>query len=253
MRKILLLCLLMIGSGSYLSASTRAEVNILEATENIRYLSQDITKNYLYYYSNPKKESIRKKVLADLEKLVSDIRTIAITTNNQDSKDILEFLTYSKNQIEEILKSKPDKEKAALMLDYSETLLEGANSIAKQHSYIYTDSEKMLLTSKNIGFFMERIEKYYLAVGIGLSSSINIRLMKDAIRSFNKNIEDVMKYDSYPKSLSKKRELLYKYWLTSRSLIEKYKEFFVPDIVELTTDKVEKIAVNFIVYHGKNQ
>jgi hypothetical protein len=244
---------MMIGTGSYLSASTRAEVNILEATEHIRYLSQDITKNYLYYYANPKKEFIRKRVLSDLEKLVSDIRTIAITTNKQDTKDILEFLTYSKNQIEEILKSKPNKEKAALMLDYSETLLEGANSIAKQHSYIYTDSEKMLLTGKNIGFFMERIEKYYLAVGIGLSSSINIRLMKDAIRSFDKNIEGIMKYDSYPKSLNKKRELLYKYWLTNRSLIEKYKEFFVSNIVELTTDKLEKIAENFIVYHSKNQ
>jgi len=253
MRKILLLCLMLMGTGSYLSASTRAEVNILEATEHIRYLSQDITKNYLYYYANPKKEFIRKKVLTDLEKLVSDIRTIAITTNKQDTKDILEFLTYSKNQIEEILKARPDKEKAALMLDYSETLLEGANSIAKQHSYIYTDSEKMLLVSKNIGFYMERIEKYYLAIGIGLSSSINIRLMEDAILSFDKNIEDIMKYGAYTKRLNEDRKTLYKYWRTNRSLIKKYKELFVSNIVELTTNRLERVAENFIVYHSKNQ
>lgn len=244
---------MLMGTGSYLSASTRAEVNILEATEHIRYLSQDITKNYLYYYANPKKEFIRKKVLTDLEKLVSDIRTIAITTNKQDTKDILEFLTYSKNQIEEILKARPDKEKAALMLDYSETLLEGANSIAKQHSYIYTDSEKMLLVSKNIGFYMERIEKYYLAIGIGLSSSINIRLMEDAILSFDKNIEDIMKYGAYTKRLNEDRKTLYKYWRTNRSLIKKYKELFVSNIVELTTNRLERVAENFIVYHSKNQ
>ena len=253
MRKILVLCLMVMGTGTYLSASTRAEVNILEATEHIRYLSQDITKNYLYYYANPKKEFIRKKVLTDLEKLVSDIRTIAITTNKQDTKDILEFLTYSKNQIEEILKARPDKEKAALMLDYSETLLEGANSIAKQHSYIYTDSEKMLLVSKNIGFYMERIEKYYLAIGIGLSSSINITLMEDAILSFDKNIDDIMKYGAYTKRLNEERETLYKYWQTNRSLIKKYKELFVSNIVELTTNRLERVAENFIVYHSKNQ
>jgi hypothetical protein len=139
------------------------------------------------------------------------------------------------------------------MLDYSETLLEGANSIAKQHSYIYTDSEKMLLVSKNIGFYMERIEKYYLAIGIGLSSSINIRLMEDAILSFDKNIEDIMKYGTYTKRLNEDRKILYKYWQTNRSLIKRYKELFVSNIVELTTNRLERVAENFIVYHSKNQ
>ena len=111
----------------------------------------------------------------------------------------------------------------------------------------------MLLVSKNIGFYMERIEKYYLAIGIGLSSSINITLMEDAILSFDKNIDDIMKYGAYTKRLNEERETLYKYWQTNRSLIKKYKELFVSNIVELTTNRLERVAENFIVYHSKNQ
>ena len=48
MKKLLLLLGMIVGISSWAHAATRAEVNVLEATETIRYLSQKITKNYLY-------------------------------------------------------------------------------------------------------------------------------------------------------------------------------------------------------------
>jgi ribosomal protein L18E len=48
-----------------------------------------------------------------LASLSDDLRIIATTTKDSDTKDILEFLAYSKEQIEEIIKSKANEENTA--------------------------------------------------------------------------------------------------------------------------------------------
>ena len=253
MKKILLIVAFLALSLQSLSASTRADVNILEATEHIRYLSQELVAKYLYYYANQKRVSLKRDLNNDLDKLVSDIRTIAITTNNQDTKDMLEFLTYSKNELEKILNSKPDKNKAMQMLDYSETLLEGANNIAKQYKYVYSDSDKMFLNSKNFIFYLERILKYYFAQGLGLSSSITKEQMKEAIKEADKSLVAIENYQGYPESLLKNREEMTKYWSISKSLIDRENDIFVSNIMLLSDDKLEDLSELFVIYHSKNQ
>jgi hypothetical protein len=97
------------GATGSLSAATRTDVNVLEATEGIRYLSQVITKSYLYLYANPRKREVAQKIREQLNELVKDIRIISISTNDEDTRTVLEFLVYSKDQIEELVKEKPDK------------------------------------------------------------------------------------------------------------------------------------------------
>ena len=38
-------------------AATRGDVKVIEASENIRYLSQKLVKEYLFFYKNPKNRS----------------------------------------------------------------------------------------------------------------------------------------------------------------------------------------------------
>ena len=254
MKKILLIVASLLAlSISTLNASTRADVNILEATEHIRYLSQEMVSKYLYYYANPKRDSLKVELNNDLDRLVSDIRTIAITTSNQDTKDILEFLTYSKNELEKIISKRPNKDRALEMLDYSETLLEGANNIANQYKYVYSDSDKMFLNSKNFIFYTQRVLKYYLAVGLKLASPIMIEQMKDAIKKAKSNLKTIEDYKGYPNSLIKSREEIKRYWRVSQSLIDKEKSLFVSNIMVLTDDKLEDLSGLFVIYHSKNQ
>lgn len=41
-------------------AATRGDVKVIEASENIRYLSQKLVKEYLFFYKNPKKNRSKK-------------------------------------------------------------------------------------------------------------------------------------------------------------------------------------------------
>ena len=253
MKKLSVAIICMMLSLQSINASTRADVNILEATEHIRYLSQELVAKYLYFYANPKKISLKNELSRDLDRLVSDIRTIAITTNNQDTKDMLEFLTYSKNELEKILSEKPDKDKALQMLDYSETLLEGANNIAEQYKFVYSDSDKMFLNSKNFIFYLERVLKYYMAQGLGLSSPLIKEQMKKAVSEAESRLAEIKGYNNYPESLVKNRKDMMRYWDTSKVLIKKENTLFVSNIMVLTDDKLEEIADLFVIYHSKNQ
>ncbi len=250
MRKLLLIFGLVLISFQSLSAATRAEVNILEAAENIRYLSQKIAVDYFRLYINPQKEYLKIEIDNELEEMVSSIRTISIATNDEETKDILNFLTYSKEQIQVLLESKTDKEHAALMLDYSETLLEGASSITKSHTYNFNENEKMLMTGKNVEFLLERSAKYYLALGAGMDSDINKQQMKEAIDELESNLQKIKTYN-YPTKLQTEKNKLGIYWGVIRSMMEQYNSMLLSNLVYLSTLKMKSMVDNFIIFHSK--
>ena len=250
MKQIIAGWLLAVGMLLPLSAATRTDVNIIEATEDIRFLSQEITKNYFYLYANPRKTDIAREIRKELDRLVKSIRTISISTDSEDTKNILEFLIYSKNQIEELIKAKPDKEKAALMLDYSETLLEGANSIAHEYTYQFTESEKMLIKSKQIEFLVERSAKYYMALEIGLNDEVNRRQMMQAMEELEGDLQTVESYP-YPKPMAPYKERLSRAWKVTKSLIDRREKLFASNLLVLAGNETERIAQQFVLYHRK--
>ncbi len=250
MKRYALAALLLWGVSAPLTAATRTDVNVLEATEGIRYLSQEITKSYLYLYANPKKREIAGHIQQQLNKLVEDIRIISISTDDEDTRTVLEFLVYSKDQIEELVNQKPDKEKAALMLDYSETLLEGANSIARAYSYTFSESEKMLMKGKRIEYLLERAAKYYLALGIGLGTEINRKQMHQSIKELEEEVEVLENYD-YPERMRDDQKLLRQSWNVTKSLFDREQKAFVSSLVLLSGDETERITRAFILYHRK--
>jgi hypothetical protein len=245
--------LLLAGIFAPLSAATRTDVNVLEATESIRFLSQRITKNYLYLYANPrKKDEIGREIRRELDELVKNIRTISISTSDEDTRNVLEFLIYSKDQIEELIRTKPDQEKAALMLDYSETLLEGANSIARAHNYEFTESEKMLMKGKKIEYLLERSAKYYMALGVGLGTEINRRQMNRALEMLEENVKDFESYN-YPNQMKREQQRLRASWDVTRSLFQRLEKMFVSNLLVLADSEMETITQAFILYHRKTQ
>jgi len=252
MKRLALIVLLALGITGPLSAATRTDVNVLEATENIRFLSQEITKSYLYLFANPKKREVAGEIQKMLNELVESIRTISISTDDEDTRNVLEFLIYSKDQIEELVKEKPDKEKAALMLDYSETLLEGANSIARTHNYEFTESEKMLMKGKRIEYLLERSAKYYMALGVGLGTEINRKQMIRAIEMLEGNVQELEAY-SYPAQMKKPLKALRESWEVTKSIFDRREKMFVSNILVLSSNEMESITREFILYHRKTQ
>jgi hypothetical protein len=251
MKKILQISLFLIAFSLTSFASTRGDVKVIEATENIRYLSQKIVKDYLFYTLYPKKE-LQENLHNILSLLNKDLRIIAITTKDSDTKDILEFLAYSKDQIEQIIKSKINNENIALMLDYSETLLEGADSIASAHKYEFSEGEKMLMIAKKVNYLLERVMKYYLAIHAGYNTPTNQEQMLLSISGIEESLNILNSY-TYPQKLQLVEDNINEAWDTNKFYLENSKDLFIPKLMLISADYMEKLITEIEIYHSKNQ
>lgn len=231
---------------------TRGDIKIIEATENIRFLSQQIVKEYLFLFASPRKDTVKNRLKKRLATLSNNIRMILSTTKDADSKDILEFLAYSKDQIAQILTEKMNKENAALMLDYSETLLEGADSIAKAHAYNFSSEERMLMVTKQMEYLTERIMKYYMALHTGFDNPVNREQMNQAITEFEMKMKRIASY-SYPKEIDSIKKEILKSWRTNSSYFKKSQALFVPKLMLISTAYLEKLIAEISLYHSQNQ
>lgn len=252
MKNIFYISILLFAFGAFAQAATRGDVKVIEASENIRYLSQKIAKDYLLFYQYPEQVELKNKLTRELQLLSEDLRIIATTTKDSDTKDILEFLAYSKDQIAEMFEEKADKEKAALMLDYSETLLEGADSIARAHKYDFSKEEKMLMLTKKIEYILERITKYYMALNVGFQNTTNSEQLHKAMTDMEESLLEMSLY-AYPQEPEVKRRNLDKYWSVNRVFFNKSDTLFIPKLMFNSVAYLESIVSDLALYHSKNQ
>lgn len=252
MKKIFYIFLLFLGVTLLSEAATRGDIEVIKASENIRFLSQKIVKDYLFFYDNQDKSGIKRSLDTSLNKLNSDFRVIATTTKDGDTKDILEFLAYSREQIEQIFNEKPNKENAALMLDYSETLLEGADSISNTHKYDFSEEERMIMLTKKIEYLLERVMKYYIAVHSGFNDATNQEQMKKAINDTEESLVEISSYH-YPEDMQEVEEKMNDSWSKNRMFLAKTDTLFIPKLMFLSVSYMTDLIDQIALYHSKNQ
>jgi uncharacterized protein YsxB (DUF464 family) len=247
-RTVLLGVLLTLG----LSAATRSDVNTIEAAEHIRYLSQKIARDYLYLYSRPQRNSLRTQLHTMIEELKTHFATIDASTQDNDTKDLLKYLEYNTQSMRELLTENITKEQARQMLDYSEILLEGADSIAREHRYPFNAEETMLMNIKKYEYLIERLGKFYMASQLGALSQSNRKKMKQSIEALTQGLETIRAY-RYPETLEKQKRHLDLFWKADRHFLRRAYDMFVPTIVVTTNDAFERILGQFALYHSKRQ
>jgi hypothetical protein len=233
-------------------ASTRGDVKVIEASENIRLLGQTIAKDYLYYYQNPKKSDLKNKLYKDLKILEDSISEIASLTKNSNSKNILDFLSYNKDEIKELLLEEVSKEKSILMLDYGESFLEGANSIAHEHAYKFSSEEEMLMSVKNMEYLLERITKYYVATTLNIDKNNNFNSMKKSIVEVDKILEEINAYP-YPDELLSEIKSMNSIWSKHKDFLYKSNELSIPNLILASEKNLTNSVDKIILYHKQNQ
>jgi len=230
---------------------TRGDVKIIEATENIRYLSQKMAKEYLFFYTYPEKVSIQNSLYDTLAKLGKNLQVIAAVTKDEDTNNILEFLAYSKEEILTLLKEKPTSERAVLMLDYSETLLEGADSIGRTYAYAFSKEEKMLVASKNVKYLLERIAKYYMALHHGYNTENNRAHLEKSIVDLNGYLAKLNTY-SYPKEVADVRQNIDVVWYRDKEILHSIEQYFIPNLLFYSVTYLEEKLDTIALYHSQN-
>jgi hypothetical protein len=252
MKKLLNILTIMVVFSATLFASTRGDVTVIEASENIRLLGQKIAKDYLFYYKNPKKELLREKLWQDVKLLERSIIEIATITKNRNSKNILDFLAYNKDEIKELLTKEVSRERSILMLDYGETFLEGANSIFDEHKYEFSTEENMLMRFKNLEYLLERISKYYVAYALKLDKNNNFKSMKDTIENVDDLLRDINAY-SYPDNLLVEVDKMNRVWEKHKHFLYESDDMSIPNLMLSANSILNRAIKKIALYHKQNQ
>ncbi len=244
--------ILLVGLTFSVHASTRANVKILEASEKIKYLAQELAKEYMMLYTYKHKQSYREKIRYSVKKMEENIEAIALTTKDPKIKRLLDFFAYEKEQLKVNLDKNPNLESASTILDSSDAITEGAENIAKLIVYDFSLEEKMLMSSKKIEYLIEKASKYYIVLTSNLDKTTITEKMNETISELDIELGKIKKYQ-YPKNIEDKKEDLFSLWNFSKEYYQKVDTIKVPNIILLSDGGIEHIITNISIYHSKNQ
>jgi len=233
-------------------SATRSDINTIEAAENIRYLSQKIAKNYLYLYSRPQRTDLKQHIRNMAKDLGQNFAIIASSTRDNDTKDLLQYLEYNQANIMKLLDQNVTREGSFQMLDYSEILLEGAESISHEHRYPFNPEETMLMNIKRYEYLTERLGKFYMASSLGALSRSNRKKMEESEKALNEGLSVIQAYQ-YPEELEKEKSSLKHFWKSSHYFLTHTYDMFIPSLIIETSAYFEKILSHLALYHSKNQ
>jgi len=235
------------------SAATLSDVKILEASKSIKYLTQNIAKNYLYSYIYPNQyPMVQIKVQKSIRDIEENMRTIALNTKKEKIKGILDFFAYEKEQVKILLKEKPSISSANEVLDFSEALTEGTEKIATSTTYDFSFEDKMFLRSKNIEYLLEKLAMYYMVLESNINKETIGRKLKQTIAMTQKDMDAMQQY-TYPKALNTKKSEIMKLWNANKHYFETTDSLKVPSIVILSTNGIQKILDQFAIHHAKGE
>ena len=168
--------------------------NIDNISYEIAYASQNIASDYLYLYNDSKNSIYKSRLKNSVDSLEDSFRALAKVANDRDTKDILDFLSYSKDQIKDTIEKDLSKERVSEILDYSGTILEGVESVMK--------STKENLTSKSetkLNFL--KLKKFYISYKLGFDKQNSKNELQKQVDILDENMQGNLSWNSYKRLL----------------------------------------------------
>ena len=252
MRRLVSIIIFLLGTTVFSPASTLNDVKILEASGNIQYLAQSIAKDYLYLYLYPDKGNFRNKIRKNIQNLEQNIRTIAVTTKAEKTKEILDFFAYEKEQVKLLLSRQPDASHVSEVLDFSEALAEGSETIAHTIHYNFSFEDKMFIRSKNIEYLMEKLAKYYMILNSDIDKKAILDRLKQTVTEVEKEMKIIQQY-TYPNVLDTKKKDILKLWNINKHYYAAIDSIKIPSIILLSTQGLRNMMSQIAIHHGKGE
>ena len=254
MKKRVVYFFLLVGMAFSAHAATRGDVKVLEAADTIKYRINDLTKNYLLFTKFPHKRELSLALHHDLTALGKSFQEIALTTRDTRTKGLLTYFAYQKARLEVILGQHPSEKQASEIMNMSESLVEGAEAIARHHRYDFSLEEKMFKVTLSMSEHLEAIAKYYLAHGLAKNDSEILRKISRATKTFTKELEEITHYQYTGQKETKDRESILSTWRTLEPYINQVKkEDSLPMVVSTGVTHINALLQNLGIYHSKNQ
>ncbi len=249
-----LITLLLLGSmlhATLLSAKEYSKIELLELAGQQRMLSQRIAKDYFYIGQGVNVSKATKQLKLSLQTFNKSQHILSKNIKDDEIQNMLMFVDMSSDDFTSIVKEPYSLDNAALILDLSESMLEGNQYVVdalkekvKAHSSTLVDlagKQRML---------SQRIAKYYISYQAGIKDKNSIVQMQEAVKSFNKANDLLMANKSNTPAINAQLKRVNRLWKIVYKFYLNIEKGGLPIIVYNSTDdimnKMNKITKMYI-------
>lgn len=238
-------------AGNAAANVSQQELTMMESARNVEIASQKIAKSYFYKHLDIRADHADKDLKDSISQLRKDILTLhqGIKGGDKEEKNIAIFLSYTRDELDKALTKPYSQEIGALMIDFSESLLEGADFLAGRYGKGATGEAAWLAEAERLTFLLERVNKYYIIHKAGFKDYNNVVQLEKAVRDFEASLAKVNTYGSYPEQLKENLAKINQFWPVAKEFYLGVQQNALPVIVLASTDKLEKEVNALKIYH----
>ncbi|RUM65357.1 MAG: hypothetical protein DSZ05_06355 [Sulfurospirillum sp.] len=200
-------------------ASMQLQAQMVKAAEDFKYLSERFANDYLFLLNDPKQFKYRSELRNTIKEMEEDLRIMAKETRNEDIHSILDYLSYTKDELQDLLDEGLKKENAQKVLDATSSIVEGVDSILQNlHQTLFKDELK---------YHIMKLSKLYMAIHLSIDPQENRTNLRNELHTV-----DAM--------LQNHNRTLYMTWHTYKRLFTTSPHYFIPHLTAIAVADLEE-------------
>lgn len=216
-------------------------VKLIDMAGKQRMLSQRIAKDYLYAGKKVATAKANKQLKQSLEELVDSHKILVESINDPEIKNLLAFVEMSTEDFEATSNEAFNIDNAQLVIDLSESMLEGSQYVVNSLKDTVKISEsKIVGTSGKQRMLGQRIAKYYMAYQSGIKDKNTVDQMNLAVNMFAEAHEKLMQNSANTPEINRKLNQIDRLWKIVYKFYLNIEKGGLPLIVFNTTDDITR-------------
>jgi hypothetical protein len=217
-------------------------IKLIDLAGRQRMLSQRIAKDYLYIGKNVVSDKATKQLNESIRRFRKNQGELSEMIDDPDIENLLDFVNINLDELEKVIKRPFTIDNAQLVMDLSESMLEGSQYIVDniRASINVNESENIAKSGKQ-RMLSQRIAKYYIAYQAGIKDKNTVLQMESAVKDFSNNHRNLMRNSRITPSINKKLQKVDKLWKTVYKFYLNIEKGGLPFIVYTSTDDIARM------------
>ena len=239
-----LMTLLIFGSmlhTTLLSAKEYSNIELMELAGQQRMLSQRIAKDYFYINRGVNVSKATKQLKSSLQTFNKSQQILSKNIKDDEIQNMLMFVDMSSDDFTSIVKQPYSLDNAALILDLSESMLEGNQYVVDAlKEKVKAHNSSLVDVAGRQRMLSQRIAKYYISYQAGIKDKNSIVQMKEAVKAFNDANNLLMANKSNTPAINTQLKKVNRLWKIVYKFYLKIEKGGLPIIVYNSTDDIMK-------------
>ena len=229
-------------AGTQVNALVKKDaIQLVNIAGKQRMLSQRIAKDYLYIGKKVAVDKAKKQLAVSLKEFRENQAKLSEMINDPEIKNLLEFVNMSLSELEGIVKQPFSLDNAQLVLDLSESMLEGSQYVVDSlNNKLKIKESDIVAKAGKQRMLAQRIAKYYIAYQLGIKDKNTVDQMHAAVKDFSETQKILMANKDNTATINQELAKVDKLWKVVYKFYLNIEKGGLPFIVFTTTDDITR-------------